>query len=226
MIDLPVKLFNELVSSIAADLKAEGYVVHDDFDADQLRIYRLDPPSSEPRATMIPLVRDRAVVYLDAFATAEPRFGRRAALEAADALRAEEPGTARWLRMLFEYIRDELPEIDDDAAAELRAALKHRADRPASYYAAYRAARKDAALTRARSVIAKWLPLHVTPGKHAVGELWDQWQAQVLPAAATQAPELADLGRNGFYAALADVAEVHSGAGGTRYVVVTNATPE
>lgn len=230
MIDLPTGLFNDLVSAIAADLKAEGYVVNEDYDF-QLHVYRMEPPAVMPRAAMLPLIRERAVVYLDAFAAAEPvRFGRRAALEAADDLRAEER-TGKWLRMLFEYIRDELPEIDADTATALRrSASPHESaprTRPASYFANLRASKRDAALDRARGVIAKWLAGGYLPdGKHTFAELWDQWQATILPLAATKAPELADLGRNGFYAALSDVADVHTTSGRTRYIIVTKATPE
>lgn len=236
--DLPTNVFLELTGTLAADLKAEGYVAYEDFDSGQYLVYRLpqdDSPVNVSRAELTDLLRERVLSNLDAIAHGPARFGRRASADAASALRRNERGSASFLREIVEWVRETLPELSNEEVAELRARIaasrpapKPRAPRPsrAAYFASYRAARKDAALARARSVIAKWLPLHVTPGRHALPELWDQWQAQVLPAAATQAPELADLGRNGFYAALADVAEVHSGAGGTRYVVVTNATPE
>lgn len=191
---------------------AEGLAVYDDDLMDQLRVYRHTPPEAVPRRTLETLVRERALALMDEIAADDAlRDGpRRIARETATRVRRGIKGTTSYIRHLTDLVVDSLPELTRAEAQDIRAAIAaakpRKAPAPpksrAAYMANRRAAQKDAANKRAAEVLDKWLIKFVQPGEYDAGDLWERWNAEIMPRATVKAPELHRVGRNAWYALL------------------------
>lgn len=213
---------SELVPTIVGWLADAKVVAYEDWGHYNARyIYQLnDRPHKVTRANLRAAVERCALHYMDARAADPTAHDRKVCERAAAALRAKEAGTYQYFRHLTELVVDELPAVDE--RPQLAPATKRT--RTAEERRTYRARRSAADRERTRTGIEKWLRL-LPAGRHDVADLWARWQREVLTTQTARVPEFGRVGRNDWYALLADVTPVHTGGGHRRYVVLHETTP-
>ncbi|AJW78730.1 hypothetical protein DZF92_04565 [Clavibacter michiganensis subsp. insidiosus] len=220
-----------LAASIAADLGETGIVAFDDAYAERTYVYRhgLDMPARVTRADLDELTR---AAVLDYARTALDDVDARARARAAATLRAvssRATGVTTYLRRVRARVVELLPEIDEDVHDALRAALRSASAPPSSTApsrtASARAARRadsDAAdREQLQGILGSWLPL-LAPGEHDLGDVWAAWTDAVARSEKLRVsqPRVARIGRTRFYATLADVTTVQTGAARRRFIVI------
>lgn len=165
-----------------------------------------------------------AIVVLEAIDTDGQQGASRIAHTIAMLSSARDDGRIAWTRTLAQALADRIRPADDDERAAIErppaeaeaAEVKRQADRDK-----WRARHLEVAERDTRAVLDRWLPT-LSAGEHDLGAVWDAFTKATGASAkvAREHPGALAIGRNRFYAILAEVGDVRPGRSRSRHLHV------